>query len=219
MLYICINARKFIIGIIGALITIISNDFIKKLMIDDPVGAIGVHSCSAVWGILAAGLFSKKTVGLDIHEGLFHSVSFYLLGVQLLEIISITSWSLVISFLVFKTIDITIGLRLSEEDEIKGADDVYHFEEINDIEILQDDGNNTKNGNLETNISDINNKDLDNLIEVNNTDIINNEEPIDDNEKLKDNLYENENKSTNIISMGIKKPEKLINVNLPNMVT
>ena len=110
----------------------------KNFGIDDPVGAIGVHTFSSYWGLLAAGLFSQNNIGLDINNGLFYGGGFYLIGIQILEIVSITIWSTILSIIFFKLIDITIGLRLTPENEIIGADTLYHLEtNETELEIIQ----------------------------------------------------------------------------------
>lgn len=130
--------ESFLIGAIGALVTIKSNDYIKYCNIDDPVGGIGAHAFSSIWGIISAALFTQKKVGLDIENGLFYGGGFKLLGVQLLEIISISVWSLTISFIFFKGIDLTLGLRLTEDEEEMGADILYHLEENDEIFIIDE---------------------------------------------------------------------------------
>lgn len=57
---------------------------------------------------------------------LFQGGGFYLLGVQLLAVVAIATWTALVSFVVLKLIDVTVGLRLSLEDEIKGSDLAEH---------------------------------------------------------------------------------------------
>ena len=73
---------------------------------------------------------------MDVHNGLFYNGGFYLLGIQLLEIISIFIWSMIMSYIFFKLIDLTIGLRISKEEELLGLDLVYHT--IDNIDICID---------------------------------------------------------------------------------
>ena len=119
------NYMSIIIGFIGAFIGIISNEYIKKTIIDDPVGCIGSHGVGAIWGLIATGLFTKEIYN-DNLLGLFYGGGFLLLLYQLIAIVSIILWSIISSFIFFKLIDKLIGLRLSEEDEILGNDLVEH---------------------------------------------------------------------------------------------
>jgi len=125
-----------IIGSIGGVIAITSNQYVKHLQLDDPVGAIGVHFMSGTWGIFAVGLFADSSLpGLDIKDGLFRGGGFELIGIQLLGALVIMSWSAVCSGIIFYVIGITIskdwrdprsGLRVSLEEELKGADYFLH---------------------------------------------------------------------------------------------
>eukprot|EP00439_Symbiodinium_sp_Y106_P022636 s1102_g2.t2 len=85
-----------IIGLVGAIVALLVNDWIPgENVIDDPVGAIGVHGAAAVWGILAVGLFADgQLAGIQVASGLFRGGGFRLLEVQLLLIASIFGWSL-----------------------------------------------------------------------------------------------------------------------------
>ncbi len=110
----------FIIGLVaGILVDVVVETLDLKLHIDDPVGAVGVHFANGVWGGIAVGLF-------DIENGLFYGGGFYLLGVQLLAIVTICAYTAVAMCIVFALIRKTIGLRCSAEEEIKGLDLTEH---------------------------------------------------------------------------------------------
>jgi ammonium transporter len=126
--------ESIFIGAIGAIISIKSNDLMIYYDIDDPVGAIGVHYFSAIWGIISSGFFVKNINSLNVDNGLFYGGGFYLLGIQFLEVISISMWTLIVSFALFYLVDVTIGLRVNEIEEKEGADIVYHIIPDNLIE-------------------------------------------------------------------------------------
>lgn len=124
---VCTPAEALAIGTIGALLGIYGGKLIKKCKIDDPVGAIAVHGIVGVWGLVSVGLFADPVVaGVEMDYGIFHGGDGQLLGVQLLGAISIIAWSTITSFIIFRVIRLTIGLRMSEEDEKRGADEVEH---------------------------------------------------------------------------------------------
>ena len=112
-----------IIGLIAGILVVLSVGFIdKKLYIDDPVGAISVHGVSGVWGTLAVGIFAHtSTVNGFLFGGGFHQ-----LGIQLLGIVSVFAWVTLSSFILFKTIKETIGLRVGEKEELIGLDVEEH---------------------------------------------------------------------------------------------
>jgi Amt family ammonium transporter len=88
--------------------------FFDKIKVDDPVGAISVHGVCGAWGTLAAGIF---------HIG---GTSLKIIGVQLLGIGTCFLWVFPTTFLLFKLIDKTIGLRVSAEEEMEGLDVAEH---------------------------------------------------------------------------------------------
>ena len=102
-----------------------------KLLIDDPVGAVGVHFCNGIWGTLAVGLFSAGTgrnvgVGGTPVKGLFYGGGWEQLGVQALGVVSICAWTAAIISLTFLIIKKTLGLRVSRHEEIVGLDATEH---------------------------------------------------------------------------------------------
>ncbi len=105
-----------IIGIIAGVLCIFSVEFFDKIAkIDDPVGAVSVHCVNGAWGTIATGLFSTS-------EGLFYGHGFKFLGIQLLGIVAVAAWVLVTMFIIFTIIKKTVGLRVSEKEEIEGLD-------------------------------------------------------------------------------------------------
>ena len=98
-----------------------------KLRVDDPVGAVAVHCLNGIWGTLAVGLFATPSApGNDELVGLFYGGGFRLLGVQFLGFVAVAAWTTVTMIIVFALIRATVGLRVSEEEEITGLDAVEH---------------------------------------------------------------------------------------------
>ncbi len=107
-------SSAIIIGAVAGLLVVMSVLFFDKIQIDDPVGAISVHGVCGAWGTLGAGLFNiGGTTGKII-------------GVQLLGIGSCFVWTFVVAFILFKIISMTIGLRVTPEEEIDGLDYAEH---------------------------------------------------------------------------------------------
>ncbi|WP_457574170.1 ammonium transporter [Desulfolithobacter sp.] len=105
---------SIIIGLIAGVIVVLSVVTLDRLHIDDPVGAVSVHGVCGAWGTLAAGLFNMEGVTTAI------------ITTQLIGIVAAFVWAFGTAFILFKTIDKTIGLRISEEDELLGVDIVEH---------------------------------------------------------------------------------------------
>ena len=97
-----------IVGLIAGFLVVGSVMFFDKVRIDDPVGAISVHLVCGIWGTLAVGFFSTNPE---------HS-----LGIQLMGIVAYAVFTAACAFLLFFAIKATMGLRVSEEEEIEGLD-------------------------------------------------------------------------------------------------
>lgn len=105
-----------IIGIICGFVVVVSIEFIdKKLKVDDPVGAISVHGVCGAIGTLLVGVFA-------IEGGLINGGGFKQLGIQAIGVFSIAAWVIAISFIVLFILKKTIGLRVTEREEIEGLD-------------------------------------------------------------------------------------------------
>lgn len=98
-----------------------------KLRVDDPVGAVAVHCLNGIWGTLAVGLFATTSApGNDSYIGLFYGGGFHLFGLQLLGFVSVAAWTAVTITITFLIIKATVGLRVTEEEEIVGLDPTEH---------------------------------------------------------------------------------------------
>lgn len=107
------------IGAVAGVLVVLAVAFFDRRRFDDPVGAIAVHGVNGTWGILAVGLFAE-------HGGLFAGGGFRLLAVQALGVAAVSLWAFGITFLVFKLLHNTIGIRVSPEEEINGLDIAEH---------------------------------------------------------------------------------------------
>ena len=98
-----------------------------KLRVDNPVGAVAVHCLNGIWGTLAVGLFATTSApGNDSYTGLFYGGGFHLFGLQLLGFVSVAAWTAVTITITFLIIKATVGLRVTEEEEIVGLDPTEH---------------------------------------------------------------------------------------------
>ena len=93
-------------GLIGGALIVFAVPFFDKLRIDDPVGALSVHLVAGIWGTLAVGIFNPEVALLSQVKG----------------IVVVGAFVFVSSFIVWKIIDILVGLRVDEETEVNGLD-------------------------------------------------------------------------------------------------
>ena len=94
-----------LIGAIGGIIVVFSVLGLDSLKVDDPVGAISVHGTVGIWGLIAVCIAGEATIGGQIGGALI-----------------IFAWTFVTAGIVFYLIDMAMGIRVSEEDELKGID-------------------------------------------------------------------------------------------------
>jgi len=105
-----------LIGAIAGVIVVFSVVFFDKIKIDDPVGAISVHLVCGIWGTLAVGLFGNLKGGAQIVS-------------QLKGIASVGIFTFIFAYVLFTLIKMTIGLRVSAEEETEGLDIGEHGNE------------------------------------------------------------------------------------------
>ena len=101
---------SIVTGLIAGVIMVFSVMALEKAGFDDPVGAISVHGTAGLWGLLAVGL-----LGSDAN-----------VGIQLVGALAIAVWAFGTSFLIFKVIDLTVGMRVTPTEECDGLDRSEH---------------------------------------------------------------------------------------------
>ena len=104
-----------IIGAIAGILVDVAVVFFDKIKVDDPVGAIAVHGVNGLFGTLAVGLFA-------IEGGLFYGDGASLLLTQILGVSAIALFSFTLTFIIMKLLKMSIGIRISNEDEEAGID-------------------------------------------------------------------------------------------------
>lgn len=114
-----------VIGVIAGLLVPPLVVGIERLKIDDPVGAVPVHGISGIWGTLAIGFFAvaDKTDGVD---GIFYGGDGEQLWIQTYGVLATIGFTFVTTAIVFLIIKYTVGLRVSEEQELRGLDMAEH---------------------------------------------------------------------------------------------
>ena len=99
-----------VIGLVAGIIVVPAVVFFDRIHLDDPVGALSVHLVNGIWGTLAVGIFSAE-----------YSFLVQLLGAAVIGLVSFTS-----SFLIFLVLKKTVGIRVSESEELRGLDLCEH---------------------------------------------------------------------------------------------
>lgn len=102
-----------LIGAIAGALIVFAVSLVDKIKLDDPVGAIAVHLICGVWGTLAVGLFGAKA-GVDQFL------------VQLVGVLCYAVFCIATSFLIIFALKKTMGIRVSEREELEGLDAHEH---------------------------------------------------------------------------------------------
>jgi len=102
-----------IIGAVAGAIIVFAVSLIDRLKLDDPVGAIAVHLVCGIWGTLAVGLFGELASSAQFVS-------------QLIGVVSYAILCIVSSFLIIYTLKKTVGIRVSEKEELEGLDAHEH---------------------------------------------------------------------------------------------
>ena len=112
-----------VIGLIAGIIMIFGVRFVKNILkADDPVGAVTVHGICGAWGLLAVGIFAS---GHNDVTGLVVGNAAQLLP-QIVGILAAIVWGFGGGYILFKILDLTMGLRVDEQEEEEGLDEHEH---------------------------------------------------------------------------------------------
>jgi Amt family ammonium transporter len=99
----------------------------SRFRYDDSLDVVGVHGVGGTWGALATGLFASQVVNADGRNGLlFGDAS--TLGIQMVAIVATWVFAALLTWILLKILDATMGLRVSDEDEQMGLDLSQHNE-------------------------------------------------------------------------------------------
>ncbi len=120
--YVGVGSSLVIGGIAGVLV-VFAVIWFDRRKIDDPVGALAVHLVNGIFGTLAVGLFAQDSfMPGTTGNGLLFGGGFNLLWHQFIGVISVGAFTFIISYLVWTVLKKTMGIRVSESEEIDGLD-------------------------------------------------------------------------------------------------
>ena len=116
-----------IIGLVAGVLCYMAVLAKSRLGYDDALDAVGVHGIGGIWGALATGLFASVAMNPHGANGLFFGNPHQFL-IQAMGVGATMIYSFVVSFIILKAVDITVGLRVNIEDEVQGLDISQHSE-------------------------------------------------------------------------------------------
>lgn len=118
-------AGALVIGLLAGVICFLATGLIKRrLFIDDSLDVFSVHGVGGFLGLLLTAIFASTALGVFSGQGFVeadHSIG-QQFGIQLLGAVVTLIWTGVVTLIILKVIDLAIGLRVSEEEEVEGLD-------------------------------------------------------------------------------------------------
>jgi Amt family ammonium transporter len=115
------------IGLMAGMICNFVVMLLNRTALDDTLDVFACHGVGGIWGALATGIFCQKAVNEAGADGLLYGNPKQLL-VQALAVVAVAVWAFVMSVIILKIMDATMGLRVSAEEEELGLDLSQHGE-------------------------------------------------------------------------------------------
>jgi Amt family ammonium transporter len=117
-----------IIGLGAGILCFFAVDILKRnIGVDDALDVFAVHGVGGMWGALATGLFATTTVNPAGFDGLFYGNPGQLVK-QAVAVVAVVVFTAVVTWIILKLVDVTIGLRVPEQEEVLGLDTTTHGE-------------------------------------------------------------------------------------------
>ena len=124
-----------VIGLLAGAVCYWGVNGLKRMLgVDDSLDVFGVHGVGGILGALLTGVFAAPSLGgTGVYDYVANAVGEYSISTQMVSQLwgvgVAVIWSGVVSFIAYKIVDLTIGLRVSEEDEREGLDVTSHGEQ------------------------------------------------------------------------------------------
>jgi len=119
---------SLIIGLTAGVFCFLAIQAKSKFGYDDALDVVGVHLVGGMVGSLMVGLFADTSINSLGGDGLFAGGGASLLGKQFIAVGATIAWSFIVTFILAKVLDATIGLRVPPDDEDQGLDLTQHAE-------------------------------------------------------------------------------------------
>jgi Amt family ammonium transporter len=135
--------QSIFIGFVAAIISNVAVYYKSKSRLDDTLDVFPCHGIGGMVGMLMTGIFATKTVNAAGADGLFYGgTAFFFTQVKGLAIV--VAYSFIVSFLIFKFINLVLPIRVSQEDELLGLDASQHDEKYSQGTLLVQTGGTIK---------------------------------------------------------------------------
>ena len=118
---------SIVIGLGAGTICYAAIQLTKRLRVDDALDVFGVHGVGGAWGAIATGIFASAAVNEVAGNGLLYGDPAQL-GIQAIAVGAVVIYAAVVTFGILKVIDLFVGLRVAEQEEVLGLDASQHRE-------------------------------------------------------------------------------------------
>ncbi len=119
---------SILIGLGAGVFCFFAVDILKRNVgVDDALDVFAVHGVGGIWGALATGLFATTSINPAGFDGLFYGNPGQLLK-QTVAVGAVAAFTAVVTWVILKFVDITVGLRVPEQEEVLGLDTTTHGE-------------------------------------------------------------------------------------------
>jgi ammonium transporter, Amt family len=119
---------SILIGLGAGVFCFFAVDILKRNVgVDDALDVFAVHGVGGIWGALATGLFATTTVNAAGADGLFYGNPGQLLK-QAVAVVAVGAFTAAVTWIILKVVDVTVGLRVPEQEEVLGLDTTTHGE-------------------------------------------------------------------------------------------
>src|ERR671932_594756 len=120
-------AGAILIGFIAGSACFVAVEYVVRRRVDDALDVFGVHGVGGILGALATGVFASKAVNPSGADGLLHDNPRQL-AIQAIAVLAVALYSVVVTWVLLKVLDVTVGLRVAPEEEEQGLDRSLHGE-------------------------------------------------------------------------------------------
>ena len=115
-----------VIGFVTSFVSYFALYYLKpKLGYDDALDVFGIHGMSGLWGAIATGIFANPAI--NEAAGLLYGNSNQVV-IQIIAAVATVIYAFVLSYIIAKVLDVTMGIRVDEATEVKGLDTQLHGE-------------------------------------------------------------------------------------------
>src|SRR5829696_2921961 len=119
---------SILIGLGAGVFCFFAVDILKRNFgVDDALDVFAVHGVGGIWGALATGLFATTSVNAAGADGLFYGNPGQLLK-QAVAVVAVGAFTAAVTWIILKVVDVTVGLRVPEQEEVLGLDTTTHGE-------------------------------------------------------------------------------------------